>query len=166
MCRNYSREQVCNWMLPADSEKTFCEACRFNETIPDPTVAGNRVLWQRLETGKRRLVYSLLRLGLPLVSKQENPAAGLAFALQGDADPLFMENAQVITGYAQGLLTINIAEADDAWRERMRQEMAEPCRTILCHFRHESGHYYWYSLASRPAWMAAWLAWSGACSMA
>jgi hypothetical protein len=48
MCRNYSREQVCNWMMPAGSEETFCKACRFNETIPDLTVAGNKVLWQRL----------------------------------------------------------------------------------------------------------------------
>jgi hypothetical protein len=154
MCRNYSHEQVCNWMLPADTGETYCDACRFNKTIPDLTVAGNRVLWQRLETGKRRLIYSLLRLGLPLVSKQEDPAAGLAFAFQGDADPLFMENAQVMTGHAQGLITINIAEADDALRERMRQEMAEPYRTILGHLRHESGHYYWHRLASRPTWLA------------
>jgi hypothetical protein len=154
MCGNYSREQVCNWMLPAGDEETFCQACRFNVTIPDLTVAGNRVLWQRLETGKRRLVYSLLHLGLPLVSKQEDPVAGLAFAFQGDADPLFAENAQAMTGHSKGLITINIAEADDAWRERMRQDMAEPYRTILGHFRHESGHYYWYRLASRPAWLA------------
>ena len=30
-----------------------------------------------------------------------------------------------VTGHAQGLITINIAEADNAWRERMRQDMAE-----------------------------------------
>jgi len=154
MCRNYSREQVCNWMLPADSGEAFCDACRFNRTIPDLGVTGNRVLWQRLETGKRRLFYSLLRLGLPLVSKQEDPVAGLAFAFQGDADPQFTENAQAMTGHAQGLITINIAEADDAWRERMRQDMAEPYRTILGHFRHESGHYYWYRLAAREGWLA------------
>jgi hypothetical protein len=153
MCRNYSREQVCNWMLPADSQQALCAACRFNRTIPDLSVTGNRVLWQRLETGKRRLIYSLLRLGLPLVSKQEDPAAGLAFAFQGDADPLFTENTQTMTGHAQGLITINIAEADDAWRERMRQNMAEPYRTILGHFRHESGHYYWYRLARSPGWL-------------
>jgi len=85
MCRNYSREQVCNWMLPADSGETFCAACRFNRTIPDLNVTGNRLLWRRLETGKRRLFYSLLRMGIPLVSKQEDPVAGLAFAFQGDA---------------------------------------------------------------------------------
>jgi hypothetical protein len=64
-CRNDSGEQACNWMLPADSGKTFCDACRFNRTIPNPGVTGNRVRWRRLETGKRRLVYSLLWLGRP-----------------------------------------------------------------------------------------------------
>jgi hypothetical protein len=125
MCRNYSREQVCNWMLPAGSESIFCEACRFNKTIPDLAVTGNRVSWQRLEKGKHRLIYSLLRPGLPLVSKQEDPVARLVLAFQGVADPLFLENAQAMTGHAQSLITISIAEADNAWRERMRQDMAE-----------------------------------------
>lgn len=154
MCRNNSQEQVCNWLLPADSRESYCGACRFNQTIPDLGVAGNRLLWQRLESGKRRLFYSLLRLGLPLVSKQEDPETGLAFAFCGDSDPLFAESSQTMTGHAQGLITINIAEADDAWRERMRQDMAEPYRTILGHFRHESGHYYWHRLACRKEWLA------------
>lgn len=155
MCQNYSREQVCNWMLPADSQENFCDACRLNQTIPDLTVSGNRLLWQRLETGKRRLVYSLLRLGLPLISKQQDPEAGLAFAFLADTEPQFTESTQMMTGHAQGLITINIAEADDVWRERMRQDMTEPYRTILGHFRHESGHYFWYRLAQRPEWLTA-----------
>lgn len=152
-CQNYSSEQVCNWMVPADSQESFCEACRFNQTIPDLTVAGNKVLWQRLETAKRRLFYSLLRLELPLISKQEDPEAGLAFAFLADEDPVFTENTQAMTGHAQGLITINLAEADDAWRERMRQDMTEPYRTLLGHFRHESGHYYWYRLTHRQEWL-------------
>ena len=154
MCQNYSREQVCNWMVSADNQATLCGACRFNQTIPDLAVAGNRGLWRRLETGKRRLFYSLLRLGLPLTSKQEDPGDGLAFAFLADTNPSFRENTAALTGHAQGLITINIAEADDAWRERMRQDMTEPYRTILGHFRHESGHYYWYRLAQHPEWLA------------
>jgi hypothetical protein len=154
MCQNYSREQVCNWMVPADSQEMFCKACRFNQTIPDLTMAGNRELWRRLETGKRRLFYSLLRLGLPLISKHEDPVAGLAFAFLADTKASFREYASALTGHAQGLITINIAEADDAWRERMRQDMTEPYRTILGHFRHESGHYYWNRLAHHPGWLA------------
>jgi hypothetical protein len=155
MCQNYSREQVCNWMLPADSAEIFCDACRLNQIIPDLTVSGNRLLWQRLETGKRRLVYGLLRLGLPVISKQQDPAAGLAFAFMADEEPLFAENTQMMTGHSEGLITINIAEADDAWRERMRQEMTEPYRTLLGHFRHESGHYFWFRLVQRSNWLMA-----------
>lgn len=97
MCRNYTQEQVCNWMVPEHSSLEFCDACRFNQTIPDLTVTGNRVLWQRLEAGKRRLVYGLLRLGLPLISKQQDPDTGLAFAFLADPDTLFTENTQTMT---------------------------------------------------------------------
>jgi hypothetical protein len=154
MCQNYDPEQVCNWMVPAPSTTPYCAACRFNRTIPDLNIAENRELWRRLEAGKRRLIYSLMRLRLPLLSKQENSESGLAFAFLADPDPLFVENAAAMTGHAQGLITINIAEADDATRERTRQQMAEPYRTLLGHFRHESGHYYWYVLARRADWVA------------
>ena len=53
-----------------------------------------------------------------------------------------------MTGHANGLITINIAEADDVERERMRQQMNEQQRTLLGHFRHESGHYYWDRLVA------------------
>ena len=87
------------------------------------------------------MIYGLLRLGLPLVSKGEDPA-GLAFDFLAEPDPAWQEGPQIMTGHAEGLITINIAEADDAERERRRQDMAEPYRTLLGHFRHEVGHYY------------------------
>ncbi len=49
----------------------------------------------------------------------------------------------MLTGHDLGDITINIAEADDAERERRRTAMHEPYRTLLGHFRHEVGHYYW-----------------------
>ena len=48
-----------------------------------------------------------------------------------------------MTGHDNGLITINLAEADDSERERMRRQMGEPYRTLLGHFRHEIAHYYW-----------------------
>ena len=48
-----------------------------------------------------------------------------------------------MTGHASGLITINLAEADDSERERQRRQMGEPYRTLLGHFRHEIAHYYW-----------------------
>jgi hypothetical protein len=155
MCQNYSREKVCNWMVPENTQSAFCGACRFNQTIPDLTVPGNKALWRRIETGKHRLLYSLLRLDLPLVSKQEDPENGLAFAFLAETEPVFAESAHAMTGHKHGLITINIAEADDVLRERMRQNLTEPYRTILGHFRHESGHYYWYPLARNAEWLTA-----------
>ncbi|MGH8523091.1 MAG: zinc-binding metallopeptidase family protein [Gammaproteobacteria bacterium] len=146
MCLNYSQERVCNWLLASEDDATLCLACRFNQTIPDLSLPENRGLWQRLETAKRRLVYGLLALGLPLMSKKEDPERGLAFAFLSGPDTGFQETNAVMTGHAQGLITLNIAEADDAVRERMRLAMNERYRTLLGHLRHESGHYYWERL--------------------
>jgi hypothetical protein len=145
LCGN-ARWGACNWLIPADSAHAFCQACRLNRTIPDLTPPEHLRWWQRLELAKRYLVYGLLRLGLPVVSKVDDDARGLAFDFL--ADPASPEQAgpPVTTGHADGLITINIAEADDAERERRRQGMAEPYRTLLGHFRHESGHYYWERL--------------------
>ncbi|GAB3017588.1 zinc-binding metallopeptidase family protein [Bowmanella dokdonensis] len=142
MCVNYAQHQVCNWMVEDSSDQEYCLACRLNQTIPDLSVSGNLLLWQRLETEKRRLVYSLLQLGLPVEPKNSS-GQGLAFDFLADTAPSFSELNKVRTGHSDGLITLNIAEADDAERERMREQMAEPYRTILGHFRHESGHYYW-----------------------
>jgi hypothetical protein len=48
-----------------------------------------------------------------------------------------------MTGHDNGLITVALAEADDAERERMRLQMGESYRTLLGHFRHEVGHHYW-----------------------
>lgn len=142
-CANYVEHSACNWMVAADANNRLCVACDLNRTIPDLSIARNRLLWQRLQAEKNRLVYGLLRLGLPLVSKRQSPDQGLAFDFLGATHPRFREDSDVITGHTQGLITLDIAEADDAVREQVRQDMAEPYRTLLGHFRHESGHYYW-----------------------
>jgi hypothetical protein len=49
----------------------------------------------------------------------------------------------VTTGHADGVITIDLAESNDAHREQMRAELGEPYRTMLGHLRHEIGHYYW-----------------------
>ncbi len=146
MCRNYSKSGVCNWMLPDNTPETLCIACRLNQTIPDLSQAHNVACWARLEAAKRRLVYSLLTLGLPVQNKQDNPERGLAFDFLADANPDFVDSPRVITGHDEGLITINIAEADDAFRVKMRLDMHERYRTVLGHFRHEVGHYYWQIL--------------------
>lgn len=140
LCQNYDRENVCNWALPADDPEPFCQSCRLNRTIPDLTAPGNREAWARVELAKRRLVYTLLSLRLPVVPKTQDPDSGLAFDFLAD-DPA--SGMSVLTGHDEGLIVLNVAEADDAEREKRRQALREPYRTLVGHFRHEIGHYYW-----------------------
>jgi hypothetical protein len=140
MCDN-ATHLACNWLVEADGESTLCVACRHNHTIPDLTVPLNMERWQRLELAKHHLFYSLMRLKLPLANRVDDPEHGLAFDFLADsADP---SGPKVLTGHDNGLITIALVEADDAERERRRTQMNEPYRSLLGHFRHEVGHYFW-----------------------
>ena len=140
-CANAGHD-ACNWLVEASSDEAFCLACRHNHTIPPLGRAAERALWRRMEEAKHRLFYTLIQLALPLANRQDDPAHGLAFD--------FLEEQPgtppVLTGHEDGLITLNLAEADDASRERMRTQMGEPYRTLLGHFRHEIGHHYWDTL--------------------
>ncbi len=131
----------CNWLLPDDSPDRYCAACRHNRTVPDLSDEANTLAWRRMEAAKHRLIYSLMRLALPLPNRTDDPHAGLVFDFL--ADPPTPGAQQVMTGHDNGLITLALTEADDAERERRRTTMGEPYRTLLGHFRHEVGHYYW-----------------------
>jgi hypothetical protein len=149
LCQNYTEHAVCNWAVPADDDNPLCRSCRLNRFIPDLSVEGHTARWFKLEQAKRRLVYTLFALNLPVVSKDVEPKKGLAFDFLADPDDPALP--RVLTGHANGLITMNIAEADDAERERRRADLREPYRTVLGHFRHEIGHYYWdYLIADGP----------------
>jgi hypothetical protein len=142
-CRNYVVEKVCNWMVPMESRDPLCHSCRLTHIIPNLKAAKRRYYWFRLEAAKRRLLYTLASLGLRVESRAVNPEAGLTFE--------FLENKRgrkVLTGHNNGLITMNIAEADDVRRERTRVAMQEPYRTLLGHFRHEIGHYFFGRLVA------------------
>jgi hypothetical protein len=141
LCANYTGYDVCNWAVNASDENPLCLSCRLTRVIPDLDVAGHREAWYRLEVAKRRLLYTLLKLRLPVTDRQTDPSCGLAFELVADASG--PHQRPVVTGHRDGVITINIAEADDAERERRRIALNEPYRTLLGHFRHEIGHYYW-----------------------
>lgn len=130
---------ACNWLVDDGSGAEFCPCCQTNLSVPDLSDPENLRRWQRIEVAKHRLFYSLMRWGLPIASRAEAPDTGLAFEFLSDEDA----DEPVLTGHDNGLITLNIAEADDAERERRRTQMGEPYRTLLGHFRHEVGHYYW-----------------------
>lgn len=131
---------VCNWLIGAKSGEKFCLACRHNGLIPDLSQPANLARWAKIEAAKHRLVYTLLRLRLPLETRTDDPH-GLIFNFLADSphEPA----SRVMTGHDNGLITLAVSEADDAERERRRSSMGEPYRTLLGHFRHEVGHYFW-----------------------
>ena len=149
LCRNYTTHAVCNWAFPEHDTHEFCLACRLNEVIPDISSPDALDSWHRLEVAKRRLVFTLVSLGLPLETRQEQPETGLAFSFLSDV----ADGEQVLTGHCDGLVTINLKEADAPSREKMRVDLGEPYRTLLGHFRHESGHYYWDQLVRGSHWL-------------
>lgn len=141
---------ACNWLVSASSDPSeLCEACRLNRTIPDLGVSANLQRWQRLEIAKRRLVYSLRRLRLPLTSGHDRSGGLLFDFLSGHAAD--GHEKPVVTGHADGVITVDLEEADPAVRVQRRQQLGERFRTLLGHFRHEAGHYYWPSLVERRA---------------
>ncbi len=140
LCANYRTENVCNWALPTEEPAEYCLSCRLNRTIPDLSLPANREAWARVELAKRRMVYGLLAMGLPVVPKTIDLERGVTFEFLSD-DPL--SGTSVLTGHDEGVIVLNVVEADDAEREKRRHDLGEPYRTLVGHFRHEIGHYYW-----------------------
>ena len=150
-CDNYARHQVCNRAIrwfDGPLRQRLCDCCCYNEVIPDLTVSGNHGRWYRLEIAKRRLCYGLDLIGLPRDSASGAITPPLTFQFLADIEaPWHAEAAPpALTGHRQGRITINIREADDDERERLRVQFGETHRTLIGHFRHEIGHYYWEAL--------------------
>ncbi len=132
----------CNWLSRADSHEKFCISCRLNKTIPNLTVTGNTARWQQLEAAKKRLIYSLLSLKLPFRQTGHLQDSDLQFEFLSDE----FSDQPVLTGHLNGVITINVEEADEIHRHITQLKMGEKYRTVLGHFRHESGHFYWNRL--------------------
>ncbi|SUA75233.1 Uncharacterized protein conserved in bacteria (DUF2248) [Nocardia otitidiscaviarum] len=142
LCRNQHLAQ-CNWIVPVVQGGVLCESCRLTRTRPEPLDGTWLTAFGEAEAAKRRLIVELAELGLPLVGRDTDPERGLAFDLLSSADE------QVLTGHDNGVITLDLAEGDDVHREQLRVEMDEPYRTLLGHFRHEIGHYYFPVLVQR-----------------
>lgn len=161
LCANYERYQTCNWLVPADDQQSYCFSCRLNRIIPNLSEPENTKLWYRIEVAKRRLVYTLFRLHLPVIDRSHDTKRGLAFEFMQD-EPRYDEFSnsitevnRVMTGHHSGIITINIMEAEGSAREQIREQMNEGYRTLLGHFRHEIGHYYWQMLVNNGGQLEA-----------
>ena len=123
----------CNGLVAEDEE--WCASCALTRTRAADDDAEGLAGLARAEAAKRRLVFELLELGPPIVGWREREG-GLAFDLLSSAvEP-------VTTGHADGVITLDLSEADPAERERRRGQLGEPYRTLLGHLRHEIAHYY------------------------
>ena len=147
LCGNQIDHAACNWAVPESDGHRFCQACRLNEVVPNLSDPHAKDAWLKLEQSKRRMLYTLLELGLPVESREERPN-GLTFVFKRDQPG----EEKVMIGHDLGRITINIAEADSPFREKTRLGLGESYRTLLGHFRHEIGHYYWDRLiANSPS---------------
>lgn len=126
----------CNWLVQGDDANDLCFSCRLTRTRPRDDDHEGLEEFAKAEAAKRRLVFQLLELGLPIGPE-------LSFDLLSSGE------GPVMTGHSDGLITIDLAESDDARREQRRRQLGEPYRTMLGHFRHEIGHYYWPLLVER-----------------
>jgi len=136
---------ICNWLIDADDSNSYCVACRHNRLVPNTGTEQGINRWRRIGQAQRHLFYSLLRWKLPHPDRTEDPQGGLVFDFLEDE----MQGNTVIpamTGHEDGLIAIRAAEADDVTREQARTSMNEPYRTLLGHFRHETGHFIWDKL--------------------
>ena len=141
-CDNRRDYRVCNGVVEVSDSHRLCSACRLNRTIPNMERPENRLRWRRLETAKRRMIADVSKLGLDVNS-------GLRFDFLEDqrSHPEVQEQF-VATGHKDGLITINVLEADELERVKQREMMGERYRTLLGHFRHEAGHYFYPTLMS------------------
>ena len=126
LCENYTKHNVCNWAVCAGGNNPLCRSCRLTRTIPDLSRPKNYERWAKLETAKRRLVYTLSGLNLPYMTKADDPEAGLVFDFLADPPPGDSDTKHVLTGHADDVITLNVVEADDDEREKRRMQLGEP----------------------------------------
>ena len=130
----------CNWLVKRAPVRKLCTSCALTRTRPNDADTKALAAFAVAERAKRRMIAELVEMKLPIVGRDEDPNYGLAF------DLLSSENEKVFTGHANGVITLDLAEGDDVHREQLRVSMDEPYRTLLGHFRHEIGHYYYSRL--------------------
>lgn len=139
----------CNWLLAGDCAAGMCLSCQTTRTIPDLSRPRNASRLRKLENAKRRVLFNVQSIGLPIAPRSMEPIHGMAFDFLETLDG----GPRVMTGHASGVVTINVEEADDGYRENNREALSEPYRTLIGHIRHELGHYYW----NVAVWGGPWL---------
>ena len=136
-CGNFSPNAICSRLIPVGDADALCDYCQLTEVIPDLAIDGNIEKWRRLEHAKQRVLHQIDQIGLMFRDSGGTLVPKLSFEFKDGA------KGPVSTGHDQGQIVVNIIEADSVQRERTRVEFGEPQRTLVGHFRHELGHFFW-----------------------
>ncbi len=134
----------CNWLAPEEQSADERGRCLADSTIRREPVADDTLAREKLvptARALRRMVYQLADIGLPIDPFWRRDG-GLAFDLLSS----YTTGEKIIIGHAGGVITIDLVESLDDYRESLRVRLGEPYRTMLGHFRHEVGHYYQHVL--------------------
>ena len=146
-CYRYCANQLvarCNWLLAADDPSNLCLSCRLTSVRPNDSEVSALAAFADAESAKRRLLYQLTGLGLPVIDRNLDVQRGMTFKF------LSSRGDKVTTGHKAGVITLDLSESDDAHREFVRLQLGEAYRTVLGHLRHEIAHYYWPILVVEP----------------
>ena len=139
-----SETSGCNWLAAEEQSPYERGRCLADSLIRREPDASDTIAREKLvptAVALRRLVYQLDDIGLPIDPFWRHDG-GLAFDLLSS----YSTGEKVTIGHAGGVITIDLVESLDAYRESLRVRLGEPYRTMLGHFRHEVGHYYQHVL--------------------
>lgn len=146
VCEHRYHYVGCNWLVEDENiGNNQCMSCRLTEQIPDQSLMYNQNHWESLELSKRRLIYNLIQLNLKVLPTQTKQKLRFHFLEDIRSNPAASVD-MVMTGHKNGLITINSAEADEKVLLDRKQQLGESYRSLLGHFRHEIGHFFWYEL--------------------
>ena len=133
----------CNWMVRSLEGQSWCRSCRLTRGRPDTARPDAIQAWTIAEAAKRRLVHQLDEFALPIEIESESMPDGLVF------DLVYLPGEGGITGHFEGVVTLDLAETEDAHRDELRRRLGEPFRTVIGHLRHEVAHFYWPRLVGQ-----------------
>ncbi|ANG98864.1 putative zinc-binding metallopeptidase [Brucella pseudogrignonensis] len=147
-CKNRSIDGS-NWLIRSDDPHALAIPARYNRAMPSTHRAEDIERLHKIGSAQRHLFYSILRLGLPCPGRDVDAQQGLVFDFLEDRSDPDGKLIPAMTGHEDGVISLRAAEADDDVREAVRVSMGEPYRTLLGHFRHEIGHFYFQQLVAR-----------------
>lgn len=140
-CAN--RDEIgCNWMAEAEG---WCRSCNMTHTVPDLREEDNLPLWSRTELAKRWVLASLARWGWFTAGD-----AGARPVFRLLSEKTATGDHDVTMGHADGEITINVTEANDAILAARQEHLDELYRTMVGHMRHEIAHFLFLRLLEEP----------------